>query len=646
MKRLLAIMIIGTVLLSSGCGDGNDVNKEPDGNIVNKELAGDAVDKEHDKNSGAANELEGAEPEQTETSTTEKPSEAAEPNDEKDSVGEAAEPNDEEDGAGDADIRLQSDAEIKAYIEGEWTLVDRDSGDDFATIVFGDDGSLKYTRLSDGVSCDGQITFEISDKEDEIPGGYTLKLTAISEFMKEQDLANEASDSQTSGIFHIGIGAGEDYLYLSEIGNGDTPISRIIFNTHDPNDYENWTNEWLFIRKNNAKVSEPLKNTEFYVFAWGRGDDGSILLQKMKANEFDSNDEFTDRAFRAAYFAEEEDLSVTSYEISDEAAVNNLYLEERFKSCPLYVYRVKTDSQGIITQITEIDSGYYGMYDLGSTKPSFHTDGTTFYYNNITFNVQDIAPAANAIMDCQRVGDYIIVDCHVNPHVGLYEFFNIYAGDFVYEIAGTNLIWKGDDIATAVYSQYNEIYDFWGNMIGSVTEGEVFGLEFGEGDVLSAKCWIINGDKEEEFNEDFEYEPVDSEMLSYYNFLLGYGKASLWRAFRERAPENAGAYVIVNAPDCIYDRIPRPFIYEEGALDTIAVVSFTEKARVHIENSDEGADEEHEISKGNPIQYSVTVPEGIPNNTLKVRDDNGNELEWMIAQISGRVPQRTIFLEY
>ncbi len=549
-------------------------------------------------------------------------------------------------------VSLKTSDEIKAYLAGDWTLVNRDSGEDFATLSFENDGTLTYTRLKDGASCTGTIEFERNSVEGEIPDKYSLKMNKLDAFMGDQGSMSSADTAETDGIFHIGIGGGTDYLYLSEIGNGDTLISRNDFNIYEPDDYDHWTNEWLFVRNNNEKSLEPLKYLEFYAFAWGRGSGGSVLLQNMKACEFDSIEDYTNRAFRAAYFGDDSECSVREYELSETAKTYTFLNEEKFENRPLYVYKVTTDSDGKISQIMEVDSAFYGMYDLGSLDPDFYVDGTTFYYNGTSYSLSEIAPAANAITNSIRVGDFIILECHVNPHIGCYEFFNIYSGDFNYEITGTNLIWKNDDLSTAVYSQYNQIYDFWGNLIGSVMEGEVYNLTFSGDNEVIADCWKVDGETESEFTESFECEHIDGAMYSYFRFLLGMNKCSLWREFREQATENAGAFVIVNAPNMIYDRISRPFIYKEGALDVIAVVPLSDGEKVHIESAEPDAsgnadrDEEHEPTKRNPIQYSITVPEGMPYNNLIVRDEKGRELIWPICQISGRVPQRSTFLEY
>ncbi|WP_026668988.1 hypothetical protein [Butyrivibrio sp. AE3006] len=555
--------------------------------------------------------------------------------------------------SGTETVSLKTSNDINAFVAGEWTMLNNDTGEDFATLTFKENGDLSFTRLSDGVSCDGHIAFEKSDAEGENPDKYTIHLDKIGDFLPESDQGIDDS-ADTSGLFHIGIAEGKDYLYLTELGNGDTWISISVFNTSDYSDFDNWSSDWLFYRENDkAGDFEPEKGEDFYAFAWGRGQDGEkVELQRMEPYEFDTFEEYTDRAFRGAYFGEVDDLSVRSYEIDGDAGTEYFFNEKRFENRPLYVYHVTTDSQGKISKIEEVDRSYFGMYELANLEHEYSFDSTTFYYGAASFKIQDIVPASTAITGCQKVGDFIMVECHVNPHYSCYAFYSIYRGEFVFDILGANLTWKDDDLSTLIYSRYNEIFDIWGNFVGSVQEGEVYGLEFGEGDVVKANCWIINGEQEEEFTEEFEYELVDKPMFDYFRFLLSYDKSSLWREFRKEAAEDDGAFVIVNAPDFIKELIPEPDTYVEGALDELTVVPLSDYAKVGLEDAEQGGAGSNnvnsavqEFSKNNPMSYIVTVPEGMPVTNLIVRYKSGKEVIWPIGQITGRTPQRSTFVK-
>ena len=237
--------------------------------------------------------------------------------------------------------------------------------------------------------------------------------------------------------------------------------------------------------------------------------------------------------------------------------------------------------------------------------------------------------------------------------MSVYEFFNVNDGlidYFEYEIAGTNLIWQGDDLSTAVYERYNEIYDFWGRRIGSVRDGEIYDLSFKDNNTITAKCWKIDDNGEEiDFNEEFEYEPCDRAVLLYYEYMLGGSRQ--WRKLKADAPEDAVALVIVNPPERMLDKLPYPYDYENNALDTVAVISLTGDQKVYIEPEEPGAGgstgrfrDIKKTERGRATLYNVTVPEGIPSDMLVVSAPGHDEAHWSIGQLNGRIPQMSMYL--
>ena len=125
---------------------------------------------------------------------------------------------------------LTDEASIRAFLTGEWGFTDLETGEDYATVTFAEDGSLTFTRLSDQASCTGTIGFERNyTGEEECPDYFNLTLNGIEDLVGE-DLSIEPDEScDTSGKFYIGSGETEDYLFLNEIGNGDTWISLEVF---------------------------------------------------------------------------------------------------------------------------------------------------------------------------------------------------------------------------------------------------------------------------------------------------------------------------------------------------------------------------------------------------------------------------------
>jgi|GEM_PF-7034958 len=95
--------------------------------------------------------------------------------------------------------------------------------------------------------------------------------------------------------------------------------------------------------------------------------------------------------------------------------------------------------------------------------------GTVFTYNGVEYDIRDEAPAANAIIGATPVGQYIVVEGHVNPQVGVYCIFDTALERFTNTLAGTNLIWRGGDITTAVYSLGDDIYNYDGLLLAHMT---------------------------------------------------------------------------------------------------------------------------------------------------------------------------------
>ncbi len=549
-------------------------------------------------------------------------------------------------------VDCSSEDEIRAFLAGEWTFLNRENGEDFATIAFEEDGTLTFTRLSDHKSCGGQIFFEERyGAEKDTPPAFRLKLTGMREVLPESALDYAEDEDETGGTFHIGCGPDTDYLYLTEIGNGDTMISYYVFNPDQENfEFSRWTNEWLFYRKNGGRaLAEPQKNEEFYGWPWQREQDGSLLIEPMHPYEFDTYEDYSNRAFRGAYFTETEDIRAARYDVSDTLDLSEIYFLQNWNDeYPFGIYRFQTDANGEIVAVKPVDIVMYGVYDMESLDPSFSFDDRNFYYNDCTFALEEFAPGATAIMDCERHGDWIVVDCHVNPHYGLYAFFNIYYGDFRYEILGANLTFADDDLVSAVYSINNEVYDFWGHLIGTVDEGEVYDLAFVDNETISV-TYLDNHDTEHEV--EMEHETVDRELFLYYEFMMSGYASDHWKKFIDKAPEDAAALVITNPPEFICDLIPGSNPEPDYTGDKVCVLALQdhETVRIDIGEADAPANERgygtfRDLDRSDAAYYLLPIPEGMPSDTLIVRTADKKEYTWEIGMISGRVPQHTIFV--
>lgn len=91
-----------------------------------------------------------------------------------------------------------------------------------------------------------------------------------------------------------------------------------------------------------------------------------------------------------------------------------------------------------------------------------------FTYHGVDYDLAERNQSINALMGQYPVGKYIVVEGHTGPKNIIYCVFDTEAEQFIKDFAGTNLIWRGDDLTTAVYTFWSEIYDYEGRSLGSV----------------------------------------------------------------------------------------------------------------------------------------------------------------------------------
>jgi len=100
--------------------------------------------------------------------------------------------------------------------------------------------------------------------------------------------------------------------------------------------------------------------------------------------------------------------------------------------------------------------------------PEPEISGTVFRFGDKEYDLQERAPAVNALTACNVVGNHIVIEGHVGPKNGVYFIFNAETETFENELDGVNLIWHSDSIETVVYSFWEEIRTYSGELIGCV----------------------------------------------------------------------------------------------------------------------------------------------------------------------------------
>lgn len=94
-------------------------------------------------------------------------------------------------------------------------------------------------------------------------------------------------------------------------------------------------------------------------------------------------------------------------------------------------------------------------------------EGITFRYSGRDYNLSDVC-TANTIMSCTPVGDYIVIEGHVNAQIGVYVMFSTKTSSMETALYGNNLIWRDNDISTALYSDWGNVRDYNERVVASV----------------------------------------------------------------------------------------------------------------------------------------------------------------------------------
>ncbi len=565
--------------------------------------------------------------------------------------------------------------EILGFLEGTWRLKAKATGEDYSELTFDGKGGVKLRRLSDGISCEGEISIEEAYWTGDAPimNSYTLSFTDIpEEFTEKSDTIYPEDRAVASGRFLIGRAPGEDLLYLEENGNGISYIAAALFNENEENpDFDNAELSWLLHRKNSLDTSdaktaalfEPTaEDGEFYGFAWGRDEDGRILIQKVKYYAYMTFEDFTNRHFMAGEFLHRNSIAAVPYTVRRRADLDGVLDTAAFDSSrALIMCRFTTDRMGRISSVRQVMKSYYGVYDLEDLDPDWSWNDECLIYNGSEYYPKDayiygeenVDPAmAGPIMDCEQVGNWIVVTCHRNPHASLYFLFNMDTGNFERVLHGANLTWQGDDVTTAYYSFMDTVYNYKGHVFASVDFDpgetcEIMDLSFNDkGTMLEVEYSRFKNGKETQYSEEFELPEEDDRAMYLYADYLRRPTPERWKAFADEAPEDAAIYVMVNPPAEVRRYLPWGETVTEGAADFAAAVPLLDDIKIFLckyrmEVWDDEIDwvrekriGEYEPAKGEAITWTLTVPEGIPTHGVET-SRGSRKAQWMISPISG-----------
>ncbi|MBR4183604.1 MAG: hypothetical protein IKQ56_07260 [Lachnospiraceae bacterium] len=265
-------------------------------------------------------------------------------------------------------------------------------------------------------------------------------------------------------------------------------------------------------------------------------------------------------------------------------------------------------------------------------------DETVFLINGKRFDAsRDFEVGCNAIMDMFEVGDWVVVEGHINPHVGGYYFYNIFTEKVEKMITGANLTWKGDDITTAVYSCYTDLYNFKDNLLGSM-DNEICELKF------DPKEDLVYAEDFEGNKQVFEIGPGDPAMYRYADYLRNKNEDT-WNAFIKEAPEGAVAYVMINPPVEVEELFSYPDPRETEYDESVHVVALQDDTEVSLDLGTFDLDafkfvpeknmESCRLKRGEGVGYAMVVPEGIPNVCISASNKTGAG-QFPVSVLSGQ----------
>lgn len=556
---------------------------------------------------------------------------------------------------------------IDDFLEGEWRLIDTVGEEEYATLMIYDDGRCEYDRDADDFLVEGDFSVKrhqtFDEKTDELIDdeqytGFDLSFYDIpKDFNSPDQDYYSVNEESVDGNFHIARGDGYDYLYLEWIGNGDSYIFGFMFQNPDriKKEYDESgeyrpQNDMVF-RRANKGISDAgsAVNDRFFGLIWANMD-GNLWIQAMDAHTCDSEDEYTGRKYKKAYFTEQNDIGIRKYRLKDDADTSLVFNTKTLNGeYPVMMCYAAIDENGEVSSLRELDRAIYGAYDFGNIEQEYSFDGSVFTVNGADFDIKDLGSEANRITDIKQVGDRIVVRADIPPHHREYYIVNIYSGNIEKIINGENLTWVDDDITTAVYSSGDSVYNFKDNVIGITDGAEVRDLKLKSG----GKTVVARDENDGVFSfEPDEEEEEDEAMYRYADFYLKRTVDS-WREFMDCAPDDAIAYVVVSPPDVIKDKLPWLQTIDEGCYDSLYVAALRDDTTIHVDSVSYDADrngfdaqemiDRAKLQKGESKGYEIVVPEGIPCRCLYV--SSGDESGYFpIATISGKSSRNGMFI--
>lgn len=128
-----------------------------------------------------------------------------------------------------------------------------------------------------------------------------------------------------------------------------------------------------------------------------------------------------------------------------------------------------------------LTSEVYRWYCVSPRKLTATLDSTTVSFGKKSWDFAGQYPSLSGFEGSETVGNYLVVTGRLGKKNDLYVVFNAIDGTLLKTFPGNNLIWQGDDLSTAVYSDRSDVYALNGTKLAALdlaSGEEISGLAF------------------------------------------------------------------------------------------------------------------------------------------------------------------------
>ena len=107
-----------------------------------------------------------------------------------------------------------------------------------------------------------------------------------------------------------------------------------------------------------------------------------------------------------------------------------------------------------------------------AAEEDFSISGTVFSYGGESWDLAEQSPAITSLLDCDAVGQYVVITGHGGPKNAFYFIFDTEIRRFSNAFVGTHLVWQNDDLSTAVYAYGGNILSIDGRTLAELDLAE------------------------------------------------------------------------------------------------------------------------------------------------------------------------------